>query len=560
MLIGEILIKRYGLKTEDIKKALDIQKEVGGYIGQVLLQTGLIHETQLISALSEQLKLPIFDKEDNDFPIEGTILSLKDNIDIDFIVKYNFIPVDIDHKSKTLTLITNDPLNNFILDYIVKSLDYDIYLLLTSEHTLKDISQQYIVGATDDIISLHIDETPERLKEMAFEAPVIKYLNNIISRAVELRASDIHIEPSGVVHKIRFRTDGVLHDIDSLKEEFYLALVSRVKLLSSLDIAEKRLPQDGKFSIRVGSTILDIRVSTAPTVEGEDIVMRLLYKERLSFDLRLLGQQEDHFLIIKEMISNSYGIILVTGPTGSGKTTTLYSILTSLNNNEKKMITIEDPVEYQIAGLNQIQVKSDIGLTFASTLRSTLRHDPDIIMVGEIRDSETASIAIQSSLTGHLVLSTLHTNDAPSSLFRLLDMGIEDYLINASVIGIIAQRIIRQNCTDCLADDKLSKDVIKEYKISEIHDKFRNAVQNGINFKRGQGCKKCVGTGYRGRTSIFEVFKYDESLKDIFLKNHSLESITSLLTSRPYFRTLREDGMLKAMNGLTTIEEVLRVV
>lgn len=560
MLIGEIFVERHGLKAEDISKALDIQKEVGGYLGQILLQTGVINETQLIDALSEQLSLPIFNREDNESLIEETISSLRDKINIDFIVKNNFIPVGIDHEKRSLSLITNDPLNNSVMDYIVKSIDYDISILLASEHTLKDISKQCIVDSTDDTISLNIEETPERLKEMAFEAPVIKYLNNLISRAVELRASDIHIEPSGTIHKIRFRTDGVLHDIDTLKDDFFLALVSRVKLLSSLDIAEKRLPQDGKISIRIGSAALDIRVSTAPTVEGEDIVMRLLYKERLNFDLRLLGQKEDHYTAIKEMISNPYGIILVTGPTGSGKTTTLYSILTHLNNNEKKMITIEDPVEYQISGLNQIQVKSDIGLTFASTLRSILRHDPDIIMVGEIRDSETASISIQSALTGHLVLSTLHTNDAPSSLFRLLDMGVEDYLINASVIGIVAQRIIRKNCQDCLSKDNPSKEIINKYKVPELYEKFSAVVNDGINFKRSKGCKKCVGTGYRGRISIFEVFEYDENLKEIFLRKHSLEAVTASLTARPHYRTLREDGILKVIDGITTIEEVLRVV
>ena len=560
MLIGEIFVNRYGLKKEDIGKALDIQKRVGGYIGQVLLQTGLINETQLINALSEQLKLPIFDKEDGKLSVEETISSLKDKLDVDFITKNNFIPIKINDKSNTLSLITNDPLNNSILDYIVKSVDYDIRILLASEHTIKNVFEQYFVDSSDGVVSLHIEESPERLKEMAFEAPVIKYLNNLVNRAVELRASDIHIEPSETRYKIRFRTDGVLHDIDSLKEEFYLALVSRVKLLCSLDIAEKRLPQDGKFSIRISSTVLDIRVSTVPTVGGEDIVMRLLYRERLTFDMRQLGQKEDHYKIIKEMVSKPYGIILVTGPTGSGKTTTLYSMLTYLNNNERKMITIEDPVEYQFEGLNQVQVKSDIGLTFASTLRSILRHDPDIIMVGEIRDKETAIISNQSALTGHLVLSTLHTNDAPSSLFRLLDMGIEDYLINASVIGIIAQRIIRINCPDCTSNDKPSKDILKQYNIPEIYDKFRSVMDNGMNFKRGKGCQKCVGTGYRGRTSIFEVFEYDEDLKEIFLKKHSLEAIKALLASRPYYRTLKEDGMLKAINGQTTIEEVLRVV
>ncbi|MDI6889835.1 MAG: GspE/PulE family protein [Thermodesulfovibrionales bacterium] len=558
MLIGEILLNLFGVKAEDINKALDIQKEVGGYIGQILIQTGTITETQLLQALSAQLKLPVLNSENSNSSTEDILSFVEDKLDINFVVENGFVPIGIDHQSRILSFVTNDPLKNPIINYVAKSMDYDIHLILAPEKTIKDLSKKYILDSMDGVVSLGVEESVERLKDMAFEAPVIKYLNSMLSRAVELTASDVHIEPSENRYRVRFRIDGVLHDIDSLKEEFYLALVSRIKLLSGLDIAERRLPQDGKFTTKIGSTFLDLRISTIPILKGEDVVIRLLYRGRLSFDLRHLGQMDDHYTIIRNMISKPYGMILVTGPTGSGKTTTLYSMLTYLNNDEKKIVTIEDPVEYQLGGLNQLQVKSDVGLTFASALRSILRHDPDIIMVGEIRDKETARISIQSALTGHLVLSTLHTNDAASSLFRLLDMGIEDYLINASVIGIIAQRIIRLNCPHCSTEDYLSEDIIKQYRIYEIHDKYRALIGN-INFRRGKGCSKCVGTGYRGRTAIFELFEYEEDLKKIFIRMHSLEAIRDSIVSYPYFRTLRDDGILKVIDGRTTIEEVLRV-
>jgi len=555
MLIGEILRNLYNIKEEDVEKALEIQKEVGGYIGQILIQTGTITERQLLDALSEQLKIPIFTSDDS-IPIDEILSYVNDKLNINFIVKNGFVPIGIDHEKNVLSFITNQPLEYYVVEYIMKSIDYDLHLFLASERTLKETARLYVLSPRE--VSLQIEETPERLKDMAFEAPVIKFLNNLLSRAVELNASDIHVEPSDSRYRIRFRIDGVLHDVDFTTESFYLALVSRIKLLSGLDIAEKRLPQDGKFSTRIGSAFIDIRSSTIPTAKGEDVVIRLLYRSMLSYDLRNLGLMDDHYDVVKRIISNTYGMTLVTGPTGSGKTTTLYSMLTYLNNNEKKIITIEDPVEYQLEGLNQIQVKSEIGLTFANALRSILRHDPDIIMVGEIRDKETARISVQSALTGHLVLSTLHTNDAPSSLFRLLEMGIEDYLINASVIGIIAQRIIRLNCPYCSNEISISDDLLKQYHIEELAEKFRS-ISPGAHFMKGQGCPKCVGTGYRGRTSIFEIFEYDEELKETLLKNYSVTAITSSLAKRPYFRTLKEDGILKVIAGKTTLEEILRV-
>jgi type II secretory ATPase GspE/PulE/Tfp pilus assembly ATPase PilB-like protein len=557
MLIGELLKNLYSVREEDIKKALEIQKEVGGYTGQILIQIGSITERQLLHALSEQLKIPLFNNEDT-IQIDEIFSYLEDKLNINFIVENSFVPVGIDHEKKLLSFITNDPLKNSVIEYIIRSIDYTPQILLAQERTITETSNLYTLTSKEDTVYLQVEESPEKLKDMAFEAPVIKYLNTLLSRSVELNASDIHVEPSDSRFRIRFRVDGVLHDIDSVAESFYLALVSRIKLLSGLDIAEKRLPQDGKFSTRIGSALIDIRTSTIPTAKGEDVVIRLLYRGMLSFDLRNLGLMDDHYNLLKRTISRPYGMILVTGPTGSGKTTTLYSILTYLNNNEKKIITIEDPVEYQLEGLNQIQVKSEIGLTFANALRSILRHDPDIIMVGEIRDKETARISIQSALTGHLVLSTLHTNDAPSSLFRLLEMGIEDYLINASIIGVIAQRIIRLNCPHCSSEVSISDDLIKQYGIEELRERFRT-LSGEINFRRGKGCQKCVWTGYKGRTSIFEVFDYDEELKEIFLRNHSVSAITSSLIKRPYFRTLWEDGIFKVISGRTTIEEVLRV-
>jgi len=410
-----------------------------------------------------------------------------------------------------------------------------------------------------NLVSLLTDGDSERLKEIAFEAPVIKRLNSMVEQAVELRASDIHIEPLGERAKIRFRIDGILHDIEDFDQLFYLATVSRIKLLASLDIAEKRLPQDGKFATKVASAMLDIRVSTVPTAKGEGVVMRLLYRERLSFDIKTLGFEADHAQLLMSQISRPHGILLVTGPTGSGKTTTLYSMLTYLNKPEKKIVTVEDPVEYQLEGINQIQVKSEIGLNFSAVLRSVLRHDPDIIMVGEIRDSETAATAIQSALTGHLVIATLHTNDAPSSMFRLVEMGIEDYLINAAMIGAMAQRVVRKNCPLCSQPAEGADEVVQAYGLKELLERFSELKGGGLKILRGQGCAKCGGTGYRGRLAVSEVFEYTDDLKEIFLEKRSLEVLREQLRAHPGYRTLREDGLLKAAKGLTTIEEVLRV-
>ncbi len=557
MSLGHILQERYGFNDEELQRALKLQQDLGGQIGRILIQIGSITENQLTETLADQLNIPVFTGEWEED--ETLVAYLNERLSYDYLIKNNFLPLKLDHVNKIFHAVVSDPFNYEIFDYVLKKTGYAVQISLASEQVIKELTRNYLQVQEKGFVSLVVEEDAEKLKEMAFEAPVIKFLNNLLSKAVETRASDIHIESSEKVFRVRFRIDGILHDIDFLEEAFYLATVSRIKLLSGLDIAENRLPQDGKFTTKIASHIMDIRVSTMPTVGGGGVVMRLLYREKVSFDLQSLGLEEDHKEIVLSLISQSYGMLLVTGPTGSGKTTTLYSMLSQLNSSEKKIVTVEDPVEYQLERISQIQVKSEIDLTFANVLRSILRHDPDIIMVGEIRDRETAEISIQSALTGHLVLSTLHTNDAPSSLFRLIEMQIADYLMNASVIGVMAQRIVRKNCTYCSRPDQPPDYVLRQHQVYEICERFPEMMNGGPVFLKGKGCLHCANTGYRGRIAIFELFAYTDHLKEVFLKEMSLESLRQALREDKKFRLLREDGMLKVAKGLTTIEEVLRV-
>lgn len=553
MKLGEILIHRFGVDPQDIERALELQKKVGGYIGQLLLSEGVITEAQLLSALSEQLGIPVFKKDDFE---EIDTASINSQIDVNFLIKNKTVPIKINNDE--IICLTQDPLNLSVQDYILKKTSFKPKFYLADEKTINYYAKLY-KKEEKEYLSLDVEENIEKLKEIASEAPVIRYLNQLITRAVELRATDIHIEPLGGSFRVRLRIDGILHELETLEKNFYLAVVSRIKLLAGLDIAEKRLPQDGKIALKVASMFLDIRVSTIPTVEGESVVLRLLYKERLSFDITTLGLEEDHKNMLLNFISKPFGMLLITGPTGSGKTTTLYSLLTRLNSEDRKIVTVEDPVEYQLHGINQIQVKPEIGLTFANALRSILRHDPDIIMVGEIRDKETAEISIHSALTGHLVLSTLHTNDAPSALFRLIEMGIEDYLLNASIIGVVAQRIVRRVCRNC-AEEVPKEKIIKEYDLDSLVSRYENLIcSDGFKPLRGRGCQNCVNTGYHERMAIFEVFEYTDYLKEIFIKTKSIEKLRKILKEEYNFRTLREDGFIKVLKGFTTPEEVLRV-
>lgn len=557
MKLGEIIVRRYGVSKEEIERALEIQKRTGAYLGQILLSEGVISEKQLLSALAEQTGLPFLERED----LEGrpwNIFELSDGLSSAFLEKQKALLLQFEDTGEVV-LLTSDPLNFSLLSYLEEVLSFRLKVFLAEEGLISSIAKSYLTQLEGyKRLEENVEEV-DRLREIASEAPVIKYLNQLFILAVENRATDIHIEPYGGQFRVRFRVDGLLHEVDTLERGLYLAVVSRIKLLAGLDIAEKRLPQDGKIALRIASAFLDLRVSTIPLVDGESVVIRLLYKERLSFDISSLGLEEDHREQLLSLTSQPYGMILITGPTGSGKTTTLYSLLTLLNTKERKIITVEDPVEYQLEGINQIQVKTEIGYTFAQALRAILRHDPDVIMIGEIRDKETAEIAIHSALTGHLVLSTLHTNDAPSGLFRLVEMGLEDYLLNASIIGLVAQRIVRRICPYC-AEPVEAKGIIEHYQLEPLIERFRYLLpEEEIQPMRGKGCKRCLNRGYLGRVAIFELFRYEDYLKEIFVKEKSLEVMRRILQERYAFRTLREDGFIKVLKGITTPEEVLRV-
>lgn len=393
------------------------------------------------------------------------------------------------------------------------------------------------------------EEDIGHLKDLASEAPIIKLVNMVISRAVENRASDIHIEPFEDELKVRFRIDGVLHDIESLPKNLQAAILSRIKIMAKLNIAEKRLPQDGRIKLKVAEKEIDLRVSTIPVLYGEGVVMRILQKEGVTIDLNLLGFPAPTLTIFNRLIKKSNGIILVTGPTGSGKTTTLYGALDKINSPDKKIITVEDPVEYQLKGINQIQVKPQIGLNFAGTLRHIVRHDPDIIMIGEIRDLETAEIAIQSALTGHLVFSTLHTNDAPSAITRLLDMGVENFLLSSTLRGVLAQRLVRIICPACKVIDSSPSD-----QEELVHLKMGNIR----TLYKGTGCEQCAFTGYWGRIGIFELFLIDEEIRRMILKEGDSNQMRAAARKKG-MRTLLEDGLEKVKEAMTTLPEVLRV-
>lgn len=554
-LLGEILAEKFGIAPQEIEKALKFQKEYGGRIGTILINSGVISEVQLLEALFYQLNIPLFKDylKEKKNPIDYPEIS---SISPFWFLENCVIPLSFDGDKYCLAII--DPMNLFVFESLENILnDRQIHYVLCTEKEFRELSSDYKnkYSLGEGIISYEFDEI-EKLKDLASEAPIIKLVNTTISKATESRASDIHIETLEDNCRIRLRIDGVLNDMEFLPLKMHPAISTRIKILAGLDIAEKRLPQDGRIDIKVASRHLDIRVSTFPTIFGENIVMRLLEKTSLEFDLETLGFEKHHLNMFLNIIKNPFGLVLITGPTGSGKTTTLYSILNKLNSREKKIITIEDPVEYQIRGVNQIQVKPSIGLTFANALRSILRQDPDIILVGEIRDKETAGIAIHAALTGHLVLSTLHTNDAPSAISRLLDMGIEDFLINSSLIGVLAQRLMRKVCLNCKNEEtKISSDLRKEFKIDEIKAKHKLKTEN---FQKGKGCESCVGTGYRGRIGIFELLDYNDYLKQITLQFHNYQKLKEEAESLG-MKNLREDALIKLIKGTTTLEEVLRI-
>lgn len=552
--LGELLLEQKLISEEKLEQVLKEQEGNKERIGETLVRLGLLSEEDLMKALSRQLGLPYLSL--SEYP-----RIFPDNIDLPlkFMKHYKVFPLGV-YNNKMKVAMT-DPLDTYILDTLrlASKRELDIYLS-TEKDILEAIEQFFGKGSTRmeriiEGISAEEYEAPaeaeeedvHHLRDLALEAPIIKLVNLIISKAVEERASDIHIEPFENDLHIRYRIDGILHDVESPPKRLQSAVISRVKIMAKLNIAERRLPQDGRIRLKVSGKEIDLRVSTIPTLYGESVVMRILDRTSAIIGLESLGFPIEALKRYEELITKPYGILLVTGPTGSGKTTTLYASLNKINSSEKKIITIEDPIEYQLDGINQIQVKPKIGLTFANGLRHIVRQDPDIIMVGEIRDLETADIAIHSALTGHLVFSTLHTNDAPGAVTRLLDMGIEGFLVSSSLIGVLAQRLVRIICPNCKEPLTPSAELLEEIGASK-----------GTMIYHGIGCEKCRYTGYKGRTGIFELMVLTEDIRRLILEKVSANIIKQKAISQG-MQTLRENGWQKVREGITTVEEVLRV-
>ena len=553
---GQELLEKGVISQEELATALSLQNQSADRIGKLFVDIGAISEADLTAHLSDYLGIPYMAAEElPEVPVlEGTF-------SVQFMRECKFIPVSLE-EDKRLVLAMANPQDYSTLDTIRLYTGYqNLQVFLAPENALLDLIEKFYGTQTSTLDRIVEDieggdmgseemEDVEHLKDLASEAPVIRLVNLIMSRAIESRASDIHIEPFERDLKVRFRIDGVLYDEESPPKKLKAAIISRIKIMARLNIAERRLPQDGRIKIKVLGRDIDLRVSTLPTMYGESVVMRILDKSNTQiYDLKKLGFTSRMHEQFQNLISRPHGIILVTGPTGSGKTTTLYAALTQINQPDKKIITIEDPVEYQIDGINQIHVNPKIGLTFAAGLRSIVRQDPDVIMVGEMRDLETASIGIRAALTGHVVFSTLHTNDAPSAIARLVDMGAEDYLLASSILGVLAQRLIRVICPHCKEEQQMEKSVLEEVGFP---------LDAKTRLYQGKGCKECGQMGFQGRVAIFELMLMDEEIRRLTIANADALELTKAAVKAGMI-TLRDDGFAKVKEGITTISEVLRV-
>jgi general secretion pathway protein E len=538
--IGEILIERGKVDADDLARALEVQQERGDKIGKILTDMGLIAQRDVLAALSDQLGIPLI-SIDSAPPAAPEI----DGLSQRFLRQCRAFPIAI--AESVLTVAMADPLDFETVAAMRAFSGLDVRPVLAPEQEILDAIDKHYGEAERGTLTEGFDEEAnadlEHLRDMASEAPVIRLVNAVITDAIEKRASDIHIEPFEKEFRIRFRIDGVLSNQETPPRELKAAIISRLKLMAKLNIAERRLPQDGRIKLKLLGREVDLRVSTLPTLYGESVVMRLLDRSAGDFyDLRRLGFDNRMLARMEHFTSLPHGIFLVTGPTGSGKSTTLYSALKRINLPDKKIITIEDPVEYQMDGINQLHVNPQIGLTFAAGLRHIVRQDPDVVMVGEIRDRETADIAIRAALTGHLVFSTLHTNDAPSAITRLVDMGIENYLITSSLVAVLAQRLVRVICTHCKTPDRTALAPDGEM----------------VQTYRGAGCAECGGRGYSHRIGIFEMMTVDDEIRKLIMRNADATAINDM-ARRNGMRNLREDGWLKVREGVTTVEEVMRV-
>ena len=559
--LTELLVNNKLITQEQLNKALEIQTQKGGRLSDIIVESGFIKEDQLISTLSEGLGLPLIDLKK--FNIDIEIVKL---IPVDIARHYQIIPVS--KMGDTVTLAMADPLNIFAIEHVESLTGYKINPIISSSRDIQQAIESSFPDTTKGVIDDLVKEmsvtsiefiqeekeflpSDQELDRISRQAPVIQVTNMILDDAVKKKASDILIEPFDKKLRVRLRIDGILQEQKSPPKSMHQSIVSRVKVMSDLDIAEHRLPQDGRFKARISSKEVDFRVSILPSSFGEKVAVRILDKSQALLNIEKLGFSQEAVDKIKKVSKLPHGMILVCGPTGSGKTTTLYSILKGVDNPEKNLVTVEDPVEFQLDGINQVTARPEIGLTFAGALRSILRQDPNIIMIGEIRDFETVDIAIKSALTGHLVLSTLHTTTAPGAIARLVNMGVEPYLIDSSLACVVSQRLVRKICQNCKEQLSISKDIIESLKLDSYKIKK-------VEFFRGRGCASCLNTGYSGRVGIAEVLLMTVAVRELIL-SRAQEHLIKQQARKEGMKTLREDGIESALKGLTTLEEVLRV-
>ncbi len=556
--LGELLIRNQLITDDQLKNALDTQKKEGTRLGAALIKLGYIEESDLATFLSKHYGVPSINL--SEFDVEHSVI---ETVPAEVAQKYQMIPIN--RAGATLIVAMSDPSNIFAIDDIKFMTGYNVEVVVASEAAIKESIDKYydqsssladVMGDLENYDDLELIEDTEledsgSLEKASEDAPVVKLVNLILTDAIKKKASDIHIEPYEHLFRVRYRIDGVLYEVMKPPKKLKNAITSRLKIMANLDIAERRLPQDGRIKIKMGRGIeMDYRVNCLPTLFGEKVVLRLLDKSNLQLDMTKLGYEEEALAHFKKEIHKPFGMVLVTGPTGSGKTVSLYSALSELNKTSENISTAEDPVEFNFAGINQVQMHEEIGLNFAAALRAFLRQDPDIIMIGEIRDFETAEIGVKAALTGHMVLSTLHTNDAPSTINRLLNMGIEPFLVSSAVNLISAQRLGRRVCSECKEPEELTTDALVSAGIPA------DKIGSFVTYK-GRGCTNCNDTGYRGRIGIYQVMPMFEGIKEMVLSGANTAEIKQE-SMRLGVKTMRQSALTKLMEGVTTLEEVLR--
>lgn len=546
--LGDLLIETGMLTQEQLDKALTVQKGTGKRLGKVLISLGYLTEESMIEILEFQLGVPHVDISNTTISKEAVAA-----VPVSLAERYQVMPLKKEGKRLTLAMV--DPTNFFAVNDVRMLSGCEVEpVIATEKQIMRAINNTYGVR---DLVEKAVNKLrpeenfPIAEIQTAEDAPIIAIVNSLFSQAVRERASDIHIEPQEKTLRVRFRIDGILREVSSFTKDIQAAVISRIKIMSDMDIAEKRMPQDGRIKIQEAGREIDIRVSTLPTILGEKVVLRILDKQAVMLDIARLGFSDNNLAKYRNLYARSYGMILVTGPTGSGKTTTLYSTLSAVNSPGQNIITVEDPVEYRLEGINQVQVNPKAGLTFASGLRSILRQDPNIVMLGEIRDGETADIAIRAALTGHLVLSTLHTNDAVGAVTRLIDMGVEPFLVASSVLGVIAQRLVRKICLECKTAYVPKPEAVERMFLGI-------GPYDPVTLYRGKGCPACNNTGYRGRMSIHEVMPVSSHIRELINKRASTDEF-AVIAAQEGMVAMREDGIDKALQGLTTVGEVMRV-